>query len=94
MPLPSESNTKATFGTPKVALHTPTDELRSLGATIGGKEHRRKPFKARLRATQAMRHKLATINHPAVELKLAKHCLGESDMQHFLRMCGADLIDA
>ncbi|MFM7987803.1 MAG: hypothetical protein ACKPKO_51675, partial [Candidatus Fonsibacter sp.] len=38
-----------------------------------------------------MHHKLATINDPAVELKLAKHCLGESKVQHLLRMYGSQL---
>ena len=60
--------------TKRATLNTPTDELRSLSATIGGKEHRRKTFKARLRAMHVMHHKLATINDPVVKLQLAKHC--------------------
>ena len=38
-----------------------------------------------------MHHKLSTLNDPAVELKLAKYCLGESKVQHLLRMYGTDL---
>ena len=45
------------------------------------------------RAVQARRHKLATLNDPAVELKLAKHCFGESEVQHYRRMYGSDLLD-
>jgi len=40
---------------------------------------------------QAMHHKLTTLNDPAVELKLAKHCLGESKVQHLLRLYGLEL---
>ena len=42
---------------------------------------------------QALHHKLAIINGPAAELKIAKQCLGESKVQHYLRMYGADLLD-
>jgi len=38
-----------------------------------------------------MHHKLTTLNDPAVELKLAKHCLGESKVQHLLRLYGNEL---
>ena len=38
-----------------------------------------------------MHHKLTTLNDPAVELKLAKHCLGESKVQHLLRLYGDEL---
>ena len=40
---------------------------------------------------QAMHYTLSTLNEPVVELKLAKHCLGERKVQHLLRMYGADL---
>ena len=40
---------------------------------------------------QAMHHKLTTLIDPAVELKLAKHCLGESKVQHLLRLYGQEL---
>ena len=39
-----------------------------------------------------MHHKLATLNEPAAKLKLAHHCLGESKVQHLLRMYGSDFI--
>ena len=35
-----------------------------------------------------MHHKLTTLNDPAVEFKLATHCLGERKVQHLLRMYG------
>ena len=41
---------------------------------------------------QAMHHQLATLSGPAVKHKLAKHCLGESKVQHDLRKYGSDLI--
>jgi hypothetical protein len=40
---------------------------------------------------QAMHHKLTTLNNPAVELQLARHCLGESKVQHFIGMYGQEL---
>ena len=43
---------------------------------------------------QAMHHKFATFNDPAVELKIAKHCLGESKVQHLLRLYGQELLPA
>ena len=48
-------------------------------------------FTKRLKVTQAMHHKLTTLNDPAVDLKLAKHCLGESKAQHLLRLYGQEL---
>ena len=38
-----------------------------------------------------MHHKLTTLSDPAVELKLAKHCLGKSKVQRLLRLYGQDL---
>ena len=38
-----------------------------------------------------MHHKPTTLNDPAVELKLANHCLGESKAQHVLRLYGQEL---
>ena len=38
-----------------------------------------------------MHQQLTTLNDPAVELKLAKHCLGESKVQHLLRLYGNEL---
>ena len=64
----------------KATLNTPLDPLKTLGATLGGCDDCSK----RLKVMQAMHHKLATLNDPAVELKLAKHCLGESKVQHLL----------
>ena len=40
---------------------------------------------------QAMHHKLTTLNDPAVELKLATHCLGKSKVQHLLRLYGHEI---
>ncbi|MFM7980769.1 MAG: hypothetical protein ACKPKO_15760, partial [Candidatus Fonsibacter sp.] len=78
----------------KATLNHPTDHLKTLGATLGGQDHRLADFQKRLRIMQAMHHKLATVNDPAVELKLAKHCLGESKVQHLLRMYGSELTSA
>ena len=41
---------------------------------------------------QGTHYNMATLSEPAVELKLARHCLGESKVQHLLRMYGTDLI--
>ncbi len=38
-----------------------------------------------------MHYKLATLNDPAVELKLPRHCLGESKVQHLLRLYGSEV---
>ena len=70
----------------KATLNTPTDPLKTLGATLGGTQHRCDDFTKRLKVMQAMHHKLTTLNDPTVELKLAKHCLGESKVQHLLRL--------
>ena len=78
----------------RATLRSPTDELRTLGATLGGQGNRSKIVKAELQVTQAMRRTVATLNDPAVELKLAQQCLGESKVQHFLRLYGTDLMDA
>ena len=45
-----------------------------------------------MKVMHGMHHKWATINEPAVQLKLARHCLGESKAQRLLRVYGADLI--
>jgi hypothetical protein len=76
--------------TKKATLNTPTDPLKALGATLGGTQHRIVDFNKRLKVMQAMHHKLTTLNDPAVELKLAKHCLGESKVQHLLRLYGEE----
>ena len=70
----------------KATLNTPSDPLKTLGATLGGPQHRCDDFNKRFKVMQAMHHKLTTLNDPAVELKLAKHCLGESKAQHLLRI--------
>ena len=73
-------------------MNSLTDDLETLGATLGGPQRRRDTFRSRLKVMQGMRHKLATINEPATALKLARRCLGESTVQHLLRVYGADLI--
>jgi hypothetical protein len=40
---------------------------------------------------QATHHKLTALNDPVVELKLARHCLGESKARHLLRLYGQEL---
>ena len=72
----------------KATLNTPTDHLKTLGATLGGTQHRIDDFTRRLKVMQAMHHKLTTLNNPVVEHKLAKRCLGESKIQHLLRVYG------
>ncbi|MFM7987187.1 MAG: hypothetical protein ACKPKO_48535, partial [Candidatus Fonsibacter sp.] len=79
----------------KAILNVPTDRLKTLGATLGGRDNRVSEFrKKRLKVMQAMHHKLTTLNDPAVELKLTRHCLGESKVQHLLRMYGSQLHEA
>ena len=72
----------------KATLNTPLDPFKTLGATLGGRQHRLDDDTKRLKVMQAMHHKLTTLNDPAVKLKLAKHCLGESKVQHLLRLYG------
>ena len=74
--------------THKATLNTPTDPLQTLGATLGGPQHRIDDLTKHLKVMQAIYHKLTTLNDPAVELKLAKHCLGESKVQQLLRLYG------
>ena len=76
----------------EATLNTPHDELRTLGATLGGAHRRRNTFRSKLSVMKGMRHQMATINEPAVELKLARHCLGASKVQHLLRIYGSDLV--
>ena len=59
--------------TQRATLNKATDQLPSLGATLGGKDHRCSTFEARLRVLPTIRHKLAIPSDPAVEQKLAKH---------------------
>ena len=70
----------------------PTDDLNTLGATLGGAQRRRGTFRSRLKVMQGMRRKFATMHEPEVELKLARHGLGERKAQHLLRMYGAELL--
>ena len=54
-------------------LNSPTDELRTLGTTLGGRENRSKTLlKAKLKVMQAMHHTLATLKDPAAELNLVE----------------------
>ena len=64
--------------TQRATLNSPKDDLRTLGAMLGGKANRCRNVKAKLKVMQAMRQKLSHPCKTVVELKLAKHCLGES----------------
>ncbi|MFM7980092.1 MAG: hypothetical protein ACKPKO_12325, partial [Candidatus Fonsibacter sp.] len=76
----------------QATLNHPTDKLKTLGATLGGTTRIQDFFRSILKVMQSMRHKLSTINDPAVKLKLAHHCLGESKAQRLLRLYGTELL--
>jgi hypothetical protein len=70
-----------------------TDQLKTVGVILGGQVRRANAFNAKLRVMQAMHSKLASLNGPAVKLKLAKHCIGKSKRRIGMCKCCICMID-
>eukprot|EP00974_Lingulodinium_polyedra_P066896 6473500-Lingulodinium_polyedra.AAC.1 len=69
----------------RAAVNASADVLRVLGGTFGGDEAKREAVREKLRSMRSTRAFVKHVDAAAVEMEIARFCLGVSKIQHLLR---------